>query len=230
MKSKILENLNLINKRIEKACLRSGRKSSEITILPVTKRRPPTDIKSVLALGFKRVGENTVQESREKYEKLKNSSVNWCLIGHLQTNKAKYVAQFAHELHSLDSIKLAKELEKHLQIRGRSMDVLIQVNSSNEPQKYGIHPEQIQNFIKELTAFSSIKVKGLMTLALVSKDESPIRHCFKRMSDLQEHLRQDGPTNMDWNTLSMGMSGDFEMAIEQGSTEIRLGQALFGPR
>lgn len=230
MKTQILTNLEEIKNRIKSACKKANRSPSEITLLPVTKTQSIDVIKEAFAGGLSRFGENKIQEAKEKSESLSNLPIDWCIIGHLQSNKVKYVARFASELHSLDRLKLAKKLEEHLQSEGRSINVLIQINSSNEAQKCGLHPSEALNFAKELTAFSSLKVKGLMTLALFSVDETKVRSCFRRMYQLRERLRQDGPDISSWNVLSMGMSGDLEIAIEEGATEVRIGKAIFGTR
>ncbi|MEZ4871143.1 MAG: YggS family pyridoxal phosphate-dependent enzyme [Bdellovibrionales bacterium] len=226
----IKKNLEMINNRIETACRKAGRHPSEVTLLPVTKTIPCSVIKEAFPLGLNRVGENMVQEAKRKAEELQDFDIDWCVIGHLQKNKAKYVAKFAKELHSLDNLKLASELDKRLQIEGRSMDILIQVNSSGEIQKYGLPPEDVLNFSKELSVFSSLKIRGLMTLALFSSTEEKVRSCFKKIYELQELLRQKSSPKLNWDVLSMGMSGDFEIAIEEGATEIRIGQAIFGAR
>jgi hypothetical protein len=226
----IQENLAKINQQIINACTKSNRAPSEVTLLPVSKTKPLEDIYKLYSLGHKRFGENKVQEALEKSTLSTKDDIDWCIIGHLQTNKAKFVAQFAQEVHSLDRLKLAVELDKSLQKVGRSLDVLIQVNTSNEPQKYGISPENLLSFTKELSAFKSLRIKGLMTLALFSADQEKVRPCFARLKHLQEKLRQDSPLDSSWDTLSMGMSGDFELAIEEGSTEVRIGQAIFGTR
>lgn len=152
------------------------------------------------------------------------------MIGHLQSNKAKFVARFAHEFQALDNLKVAKELDKHLQKEGRSLDVFVQVNSSNEPQKFGLPPEEVAAFIQQLPQFSSLKVKGLMTLAEFSSSEERVRACFVRMRQLQAQLQQNLPHGISLDELSMGMSGDFELAIEEGATVVRVGQAIFGAR
>lgn len=229
-KKELALKFDLIKEKIELSCHKANRSPSEITLLPVTKTKPIHVLQEAFSLGYKRLGENKVQEAREKSQELQDTPIDWCFIGHLQTNKVRYIARFASEVHSLDRLRLAVELEKRLQIEGRSMDVLIQVNSSDEPQKYGLHPDHVLKFAQELKAFSSLKVKGLMTLALFSENQEKVRKCFKRMYELRETLRQKEAANSTWDVLSMGMSGDYEMAIEEGATEIRLGQALFGPR
>ncbi len=226
----IRQNLEAVHDRIAVACKRVGRSPAEVTLLPVSKTKPVAVIRDAVAAGLTRFGENIVQEAQRKASETTDLSPDWCIIGHLQTNKAKYVAKFAAELHSLDRLKLAAELDKWLQRQGRSMDVLVQVNTSGEPQKYGLAPEDVSRFAKELPVFHSLRVKGLMTLARFSSDATEVRPCFERLRILREQLRQEGPQGSDWEILSMGMSGDFEIAIEEGATEVRVGQAIFGAR
>lgn len=219
-----------MNSRIEKACADSGRKRSEITLLPVTKTRAPHELEILKGLGFSRFGENKVQEIVSKANEPSLAGINWCAIGYLQSNKVKDVCQHASEIHSLDRLKIARALELELQKLGKSMRVLIQVNTSNEAQKYGLHIDEVLDFAREIEAYECLKVEGLMTLALFSDDEKLVRPCFQKLKKLQEKLQQDLSRVHSWSKLSMGMSGDFEMAIAEGATEIRLGQALFGPR
>jgi pyridoxal phosphate enzyme (YggS family) len=152
------------------------------------------------------------------------------LIGHLQTNKAKQAARFASEFQALDSLRAAAALDKALQAEGRALDVLVQVNTSDEDSKFGLAPADVRGFIKELPAFSSLRVRGLMTLALFSHDENLVRPCFVKLRELRDRLRQDAPDGISLDELSMGMSGDFELAIAEGATTVRVGTAIFGHR
>ena len=230
MSTSLIKNIENIDKRIQKACLKAQRDPKEVRLLAVSKAKPVSLVLEAYDLGYKRFGENKVQEIEEKSNELSHLDINWCVIGHLQTNKVNKVAKCAQELHSLDSLKLAKTLEWALQKEGRSMEVLIQVNTSDEAQKFGLNVDEVVSFSKELKSFSSLKIKGLMTLALFSKKESLVRPCFVRLRQLQEKLRQESFDPMSWDVLSMGMSQDLEWAIEEGSTEVRVGTALFGER
>lgn len=230
MSASLHENFTSVENRIQRACLKAGREASEVRLLPVSKTKPSSMVKEAYSLGYKRFGENRVQEIEEKSVELSHLNIKWCVIGHLQTNKVNKVAKFAHELHSLDSLKLAKALETALQKEGRSMEVLVQVNTSDESQKFGLDVSEVLSFTKELKGFSSLKIKGLMTLALFSKEESLVRPCFIRLRELQERLRQESFESMSWDVLSMGMSQDLEWAIEEGSTEVRVGTDIFGAR
>jgi pyridoxal phosphate enzyme (YggS family) len=152
------------------------------------------------------------------------------VIGHLQTNKAKLVARLATEFQALDSLRLAQALDRHLQAEGRSLDVFVQVNTSGEASKYGLAPDDVAAFLRELPAFAALRVRGLMTLAVLSGDADRVRPCFARLRQLRERLRQDAPAGISLDELSMGMSGDFEIAIQEGATVVRVGQAIYGAR
>lgn len=226
----IAENLTAVEDRISRACQQAGRDRSEVRLLPVSKTKPPERILEAYRSGYRRFGENKVQEAQDKWEILHEEypDIEWSVIGHLQTNKAKYVARFATELQALDNLDQARELQKRLETEGRQLDVLVQVNSSAEPQKFGIDPADAVAFTRELTGFDALRVKGLMTLALFSDDQALVGACFERMVQVQQELRDvDGG---GWDELSMGMSGDFELAIHYGATCVRVGQAIFGDR
>jgi len=181
--------------------------------------------------GCRDFGENKVQEAQRKVEALADlTDLNWAVIGHLQTNKAKLVARFASEFQALDSLRVAEALDRRLQMEGRTLDVLVQVNTSNEPSKFGLAPDDVAAFIHQMPTFSCIRVKGLMTLAVFSDDPARVRPCFVRLRQLRDRLREQLPAGINMDTLSMGMSGDFELTIEEGATVVRVGQAIFGPR
>ena len=156
--------------------------------------------------------------------------LHWSVIGHLQTNKAKLVARFASEFQALDSLRLAETLDRRLQIEGRQLDVFVQVNTSNEESKFGLPPGEVAAFVQAMPRFSNLRVRGLMTLALFSAAPEQVRACFVRLRQLREQLRQSAPAAVQLDELSMGMSGDFEIAIEEGATVVRVGQAIFGTR
>ena len=225
----IAANLQEIEQRIAAAAARAGRDSSEIRLLPVSKTKPPESVVEAHAAGYRRFGENKVQEAQNKWEALREiTDIEWAVIGHLQSNKAKYVARFASEFQALDSLKVASELDKRLQQEGRRLGVLIQVNSSDEDQKFGLPPQKVVDFARQLKPFDALEVRGLMTLALFTDDTSRIAQCFTVMRQVQQELRD--ATGQRWDELSMGMSGDFELAIEHGATCVRVGQAIFGNR
>ncbi len=228
--NEIKTNLATIQQKIADACAKAGRDRSSVRLLPVTKTVPTERLRIAFAAGCEEMGENKVQEAREKSELLSDLAIKWCIIGHLQTNKVKYITRFAHEFQALDSLKVAAELDKRLQAAGRGMDVYVQVNSSGEVSKFGLPPEEVEDFVRQLPDYSSLRIKGLMTLAIFSSDHERVRACFVRMRELQERLRQSAPAGLSFDELSMGMSGDFELAIEEGATVVRVGQAIFGKR
>ncbi len=183
------------------------------------------------AAGLRFLGENKVQEAWSKWEAMSDlADLRWSVIGHLQTNKAKLVARFASEFQALDSPRLAEALDRRLQAEGRSLDVFVQVNTSGEASKYGLSPDDVPGFLRALPAYSALRVRGLMTLALFSSEAVRVRQCFILLRTLRERLRQEAPAGIDLAELSMGMSGDFEIAIEEGATVVRVGQAIFGAR
>ena len=224
-------NLAAIQQRIATACKRVDRDPASVRLLPVSKTKPVSSLRLAYAAGCKMFGENKSQEAYHKWEALQDlPDLRWSVIGHLQTNKAKLVARFASEFQALDSLRLAETLDRRLQLEGRGLDVFIQVNTSGEASKYGLPPEEVATFMRQLPAFSALRVKGLMTLAVFSKDTAKVRQCFISLRTLREQLRQDLPTGLSLEELSMGMSGDFELAIEEGSSVVRVGQAIFGAR
>lgn len=226
----IRRNIAAVRERIAAACRRSGRDPAQVRLLPVSKTVEIARIRLAYEAGCRAFGENKVQETREKAQALAELDIRWSVIGHLQTNKAKYVARWAHEFQALDSLRVAEALDRRLQAEGRGLDVCVQVNSSGEASKFGLAPADVPAFVDRLPGYSSLRVKGLMTLALFSADASRVRACFVRMRELREVLRQRAPDGMTFDELSMGMSGDYEIAVEEGATVVRVGQAIFGAR
>jgi pyridoxal phosphate enzyme (YggS family) len=224
-------NLDAIRARIAAACRAAGRDPGEVRLLPVTKTVGADRLRIAYGLGLRQFGENKVQEALGKSEALADlPDLRWVLIGHLQTNKARYAARFADEFQALDSLRVAQALDTQLQSRGRAIDVLVQVNTSGEDTKFGLAPDEVPAFVRQLPAFSSLRVRGLMTLALFSDDAARVRPCFVRLRELSDRLRQEAPDGIAMDDLSMGMSGDFELAIAEGATTVRVGTALFGSR
>lgn len=225
------QNLAAVQARIEAACARAQRDPAEVRLLPVSKTVDQARLRVAYQAGCQELGENKVQEAWRKADAMADlPDLRWSVIGHLQTNKAKYVARFASEFQALDSLRVAEALDRRLQIEGRSLDVLVQVNTSNEPSKYGLVPDDVAAFVQRLPAYACLRVRGLMTLAVFSDDAARVRPCFVRLRELRDRLREKTPAGIGLETLSMGMSGDFELAIEQGATVVRVGQAIFGPR
>ena len=226
--AEITANLAHINARIAAACAACGREPDEVRLLPVSKTVPAERLHFAYDAGIRLLGENKVQEAYDKWQALADlDGLNWAVIGHLQSNKVKYVARFAAEFQALDSLEIAEALDRRLQQEGRSLDVFIQINTSDESQKYGMTPDAADAFIRALPAYSALRPRGLMTLALFSDDHEAVRRCFVRLRELRDRLRETNPAIAE---LSMGMSGDFELAIAEGATTVRVGQAIFGAR
>ena len=226
--AEIIANLAAIQARINAACAACGREPDEVRLLPVSKTVPAERLHFAYDAGIRLLGENKVQEAYDKWQALADlDDLNWAVIGHLQSNKVKYVARFAAEFQALDSLDIAEALDRRLQQEGRGLDVFVQVNTSDEPQKYGMTPDAADAFIRALPAYSALRPRGLMTLALFSDDHEAVRRCFVRLRELRDRLRETNPAIAE---LSMGMSGDFELAIAEGATTVRVGQAIFGAR
>ena len=226
--AEITANLASIQARIHAACAACGRDPAEVRLLPVSKTVPAERLHFAYDAGIRLLGENKVQEAYDKWQALSAlDGLQWAVIGHLQSNKVKYVARFAAEFQALDSLDIAAALDRRLQQEGRSLDVFIQINTSDEPQKYGMAPDAAEAFIRALPAYSALRPRGLMTLALFSDDHEAVRRCFIRLRELRDRLQQQNPAVAE---LSMGMSGDFELAIAEGATTVRVGQAIFGAR
>lgn len=224
------ERIERIKTRMAEACKRVGRSPSEVTLLPVSKTFDDQAIRRAVSLGYRRFGENRTQEIAQKAPLLADCNIEWVVIGQLQTNKAKDVARLAHELQSLDRLELAEALDRRLQLEGRAIDVLVQVKTSPEETKAGLDPNELMPFLRKVSGFQTLRVRGLMTMAILSEDQNAVRRCFAQLRQLRDQARQEGIPGIELDRLSMGMSGDFEIAIEEGSTEIRVGSAIFGVR
>ena len=196
-------------------------------MLPVSKTFGPDVVRAAVALGLRRFGENKVQEIRQKAAALAGEAIDWVVIGHLQTNKAKDVARLASEVQSLDRLELADALHRRLAAEQRSLDVLVQVKTAREDTKQGLPEEALPAFLEHLRAFPTLRVRGLMTLATLSDDAGEVRACFRRLRELRDRSAAQGHV---LPRLSMGMSGDFPLAIAEGATEVRIGSAIFGSR
>lgn len=223
----LAENLNSIRQRIEAACTRAGRKSSEVTLLAVTKGHSPEVVKAAANLGLRLFGENKVQEAKGKIP-LCPGNVRWQMIGHLQSNKCRDAVQFFEMIQSVDSLPLAGEINKWCDKQAKTMPVLLEVNVAGESSKFGYKPEQLLAELKAINALPKIEIHGLMTVAPYSTDAEKVRPVFGRLRELKVECEKILGAPLPH--LSMGMSGDFEVAIEEGATIIRLGTVLFGAR
>jgi pyridoxal phosphate enzyme (YggS family) len=223
-------NRVVVQSRIESACLRANRDPKEVLLLPVTKTHSTEEILQVYELGFRSFGENRVQELLKKWEVLPKD-IEWHLIGHLQSNKAKYVAHFISMVHSIDSLDTAKELSKRAGESKRKLDVLIEINISGEEAKHGVQPSEAEALIARiLDTAPNLQLRGLMGVASFETELERTRPQFALLRKLRESIRSRFPELQNFDQLSMGMSNDFEIAIEEGATIVRIGSALFGER
>ena len=228
--STIIENLTAIKQRIKSACDQCGRDESSVKLLLATKTVPAENIKIALQRGETLIGENKVQELKEKFEALKDIPHETHFIGHLQTNKIKEVLKYANCIQSVDRLELAQKLNQRLQYEGRSMAVLIQVNTSAEESKFGVAPENAVQLVKAVAAMNAIRIKGLMTIGIFSAETEKVRKCFRSLKNIQSRITGLNLPNVAMDELSMGMSGDLEAAISEGATIVRIGTAVFGKR
>jgi pyridoxal phosphate enzyme (YggS family) len=204
-----------------------NRNSEEIKLVAVTKTANIEQIEEAINAGVKIIGENKIQEAKKKYQIL-NADIEWHLVGHLQTNKAKYAVEIFNCIHSVDSIKLAQEIDKRSLQFGKIMDVLVEVNVSGEESKYGIKPEEVEAFLKDISEFPRIRVRGLMTIAPIVEDKEEVRPYFRKLRELSKEIKSKNIKNVKMDYLSMGMTEDFEVAIEEGANMVRVGRGIFG--
>ena len=228
--SDVAAALAKVRANIHAAEVRSGREPGTVRLVLVTKTVSPERVRLAIAAGQRDLGENKVQEGLRKAEALADEPLRWNMIGHLQTNKVKETLRFAAEVQSLDRLSLAAELDKRLQRLGRSLDVLVQVNTSGEASKYGLAPEEVMAFLTELKSFDALRPRGFMTLARFTPDVAEVRRCFAVLRTIRDRALNEAPQGESLQQLSMGMSGDYEVAIEEGATIVRVGQAVFGAR
>jgi len=223
------QNLADVQSNIAKACAKAHRSIDEVTLIAVSKTKPLSDIEELIICGNTEFGENKVQELVDKYENV-STKVNWHLIGHLQTNKVKYIVDKACLIHSVDSVHLAKAIEKEAAKKNVIVNILIQVNIAHEDTKFGIDESNIYDILDEIKNLSHIKVNGLMTIAPFVENPEENRVHFRKMHQLLLDIKSKNIDNIDMNILSMGMTNDYEVAIEEGSTMVRVGTGIFGER
>lgn len=223
------ENLDNVINNIAISCKKAGRNTNEVTLIAVSKTKPLSDIEELMTYGVDEFGENKVQELCDKYENV-SKPVNWHLIGHLQTNKVKYIVDKACLIHSVDSIHLAKEIEKQSEKKNVVTKILIQVNIAHEDTKFGIDESNIYEILDELKDYSHIKVCGLMTIAPFVENPEDNRVYFRKMHQLLLDIKSKNIDNIDMSILSMGMTNDYMVAIEEGATMVRVGTGIFGER
>lgn len=223
------ENLHSIKQEIELFCKAKNRDPAEIKLVAVTKTVDTDRINEVIELGISDIGENKVQEVTTKYDSIKKG-VNWHLIGHLQSNKVKYIIDKVNLIHSVDSLALAKEISLRAGKISRTMDILIQVNPADEESKFGISYDETENFVREVSALPNIRIRGLMTIAPFDEDLEKVRPYFKMMKKKFESLKSIENENVTMEFLSMGMTGDYMVALEEGANIVRIGTGIFGKR
>lgn len=226
--SAISENLKEIRNKIDTAAKKSNRTLEDITLIAVTKTYSPDAINEAIDNGVTDIGENKVQEILEKYDLVK--PVRWHLIGHLQTNKVKYIIDKVHMIHSVDSIRLMDEIERQAAKHNVTMNILIQINISGEESKFGISPDELEDMLIYAGKLNNVKVCGLMTILPKIDTDISLRLQFVNIKDIFIDISNKKYDNVDMQYMSMGMSGDFEMAIEEGSNMVRIGRAIFGER
>ncbi len=227
--SEVQENIIEIQDKLKKAAVRSGRSKDEVLLLAVSKTIDIERIQEAVNAGLTALGENKVQEILDKYEVMGNN-VQWHLIGHLQTNKVKYIIDKVALIHSVENIKLAQEIEKRAAAKNMIANVLIEVNMAQEESKFGLHPADVENFIRNISTMQHICVKGLMTVAPFVENQEENRYYFRRLRELLVDINAKKIDNIHMDTLSMGMTGDYEVAIEEGATIVRVGTGIFGKR
>ena len=223
------EQLVNVQKEIEKACERGNRNREDVTLIAVSKTKPISTLKEAYDLGVRVFGENKVQELVDKYEALPKD-IHWHMIGHLQRNKVKYIIDKVDCIHSVESVRLAETIEKEAAKHDRIIDVLVEVNVAGEDSKFGLAPSEVPAFIEEIAKFPHIRVKGLMTIAPFVENPEENRPIFKVLRELSVDITKKNIDNVIMNVLSMGMTNDYQVAIEEGATMVRVGTGIFGER
>ena len=223
------EQLNEVEQNIQQACDKVSRSREDVTLIAVSKTKPVSVLQEAYNLGVRVFGENKVQELTEKYEALPKD-IHWQMIGHLQRNKVKYIIDKAELIHSVDSIRLAETIDKEAAKKGIVVNVLLEVNMAKEDTKFGLMPEEVMDFIHEIVRFQHIKVQGLMTIAPFVENPEENRIHFANLRKLSVDIAKEKVDNVNMSILSMGMTNDFEVAIEEGATMVRIGTAIFGER
>ncbi len=223
-------NVETIRRRVAGACARAGRTPDDVTLVAVSKTFPASAVRDAVSAGVTDVGENYVQELLAKREQLAGEQIRWHFLGHLQSNKVRYIAPWITLIHAVDSLSVAREIHRRAAQAGRAIEFLVEVNTTGEETKFGIPPNTAVSFLRSLEALTHIRVAGLMTIGPFLPDPEGSRPMFHVLHCLREELRALGLANAPMQHLSMGMTGDFEVAIEEGATLIRIGTAIFGSR
>ena len=225
----LAENLQQVNANIEKACAAVGRAPSEITLVAVSKTKPVSMLQEAYDAGARVFGENKVQEIMDKYDQLP-SDIQWHMIGHLQRNKVKYIIDKVAMIHSVDSLRLAQTIEQEAAKKELVMPILLEVNVAEEDTKFGLKVEEVLPLLEQISSFSHIQVKGLMTIAPFVENPEENREVFRTLKKLSVDISAKNINNVTMSVLSMGMTGDYQVAVQEGSTMVRVGTVIFGER
>ena len=223
------ENLTEVQSRVEQACKRAGRDVTEVTLIAVSKTKPVTDLQEIYNAGVRDFGENKVQEMCDKMEKMPKD-INWHMIGHLQRNKVKYIVGNVALIHSVDSYRLAEEINIQAKKKGNVVPILVEVNIADETTKFGVSKEDAMELVRQIASLDALSIKGLMTIAPYVVDPEENRAYFRKIKELSVDIDNQNIDNVSMDILSMGMTGDFEVAIEEGATMVRVGTGIFGKR
>ena len=245
----IQDNITKVLQNIESACKRSHRSKEEVLLIAVSKTKPIEMLKEAYEAGIREFGENKVQELCDKEEKVKDfktfhnqpestekqpdnstNDIHWHMIGHLQRNKVKYIVDKVTLIHSVDSLRLAEQIDIEAKKKGILVDILIEINIASEESKFGVKPSEAEELIREISGLSSVRIKGLMTVAPYTENAEENRTYFKKMHQLYVDIKEKNFDNVDMSILSMGMTNDYEIAVEEGATMVRVGTAIFGER
>ncbi|MCD6586489.1 MAG: YggS family pyridoxal phosphate-dependent enzyme [Desulfobacteraceae bacterium] len=224
------EQIKKIRKRIEQAALSCGRDPLNVQLVAVSKTVSSKNVKPVIDAGVFIFGENYIQEAMQKIDEIADSRLSWHFIGHLQSNKAKYVVRYFDLIHSVDTLKLAKEINRHAKKLNKVQNILVQVNIAMETTKSGVSTKDTISLIRDISKLENLSVKGLMTMPPFFNQPEKVRPYFKALADLKDQILKESIAHIEMKELSMGMTGDFEVAIEEGATLVRIGTAIFGDR
>lgn len=229
METMLCENLKKVEDNVDTACRKAGRSRDEVTLIAVSKTKPVEMLSTIYNQGIRDFGENKVQEMCDKMEQLP-SDIRWHMIGHLQTNKVKYIVGHTTLIHSVDSLHLAKEIEKQAEKKDVTVDILVEVNIAEEESKFGIHKEETYELVCQIAALPHVHICGLMTIAPYVENPEDNRMYFRGIRQLSVDIAEQNIDNVDMDVLSMGMTGDYMVAIEEGATMVRVGTGIFGER
>ena len=225
----INENISKVRENIVKACEKAGRNPEEVTLIAVSKTKPVSAIEKTLLSRTLDYGENKVQELCDKYDVLPKN-IRWHMIGHLQRNKVKYLVGKTYLVHSVDSLRLAEQIEKEFAKHNQVCDILVEVNIAQEESKFGINAKETEELIRKIAKFEHVRIKGLMTIAPYTEDPESNRDYFREIKKLSVDIRDKNIDNVSMDVLSMGMTGDYMVAVEEGATMVRVGTGIFGER